>query len=53
MKCVPDFQMFTVAFPLAPVIALIVSVLDIRFDARRLLWFNRRPPAFLASDIGN
>lgn len=50
--CSIFLQMFTVAFPLAPVIALIVSLLDLRFDAHRLLWFNRRPVAHMASDIG-
>lgn len=44
--------MFTTAFPLAPFIALVVSLIEIRLDAHRLLWFNRRPLAFIAADIG-
>ncbi len=45
--------MFTAAFPLAPLVALITNLIDVRVDAKRLLWFNRRPVAFIASDIGN
>ena len=26
--------------------------LDLRIDAKRLLWFNRRPVAFIAQDLG-
>lgn len=44
--------MFAAAFPLAPLIALIVNFIDLRIDARRLLWFNRRPLAEIAPDIG-
>jgi hypothetical protein len=44
--------MFTAAFPLAPFIALVVNAVDLRVDARRLLWFNRRPLAYISSDIG-
>lgn len=35
--------MFAALFPLAPLIALIIGVIDIRIDASRLVWFNRRP----------
>lgn len=44
--------MFAAAFPLAPLIALITNLIDIRVDARRMLWFNRRPNAERAEDIG-
>lgn len=44
--------MFAAAFPLAPLIALITNVIDLRVDARRMLWFNRRPLAERAEDIG-
>ena len=44
--------MFAAAFPLAPLIALITNVIDLRIDARRMLWFNRRPFAERAEDIG-
>ena len=47
------FQMFSSAFTLAPLIALFVNLIDLRVDARRLLWWNRRPVAFIAVDIGN
>ncbi|KAK3584374.1 hypothetical protein CHS0354_001299 [Potamilus streckersoni] len=44
--------MFAASFPLAPVLAMLVLVIDIRVDAKRLLWWNRRPLAFIAEDIG-
>ena len=44
--------MFAAAFPLAPLIALITNIIDLRVDAGRLLWFNRRPFAERAEDIG-
>lgn len=47
-----EFQMFSASFPLAPLLALIMNLFDLRVDARRLLWFNRRPVAFMAGDIG-
>jgi len=47
------FQLFAAAFPLAPFIALVVLFLDKYIDAKRLLWLNRRPVAFIAQDIGN
>lgn len=34
--------MFAALFPLAPLIALIIGLIDIRIDASRLVWFNRR-----------
>uniref|UniRef100_A0A7M5WJ25 Anoctamin n=2 Tax=Clytia hemisphaerica TaxID=252671 RepID=A0A7M5WJ25_9CNID len=45
-------MMFAAAFPLAPLIALITNLIDMRVDARRMLWFNRRPFAERAEDIG-
>ncbi|VDK54883.1 unnamed protein product [Anisakis simplex] len=44
--------MFAPLFPLAPLIALVIGLCDIRIDARRLTWFNRRPVAFIANSIG-
>lgn len=46
------FQLFAAAFPLAPLIALVTNMFDLRLDAKRLLWTNRRPVAFRAEDIG-
>uniref|UniRef100_A0A915B4Y7 Anoctamin n=2 Tax=Parascaris univalens TaxID=6257 RepID=A0A915B4Y7_PARUN len=45
-------MMFAPLFPLAPLLALVIGLIDIRIDARRLLWFNRRPIAFIATNIG-
>lgn len=45
-------QMFAPLFPLAPLLALVIGLIDIRIDARRLVWFNRRPIAFIATNIG-
>ena len=47
-----SFQLFASAFPLAPLIALLTNAIDMKVDARRLLWTNRRPVAFRAEDIG-
>jgi len=44
--------MFAASFPLAPVLALLIGLIDLRFDAKRLLWILRRPVAFIASDLG-
>uniref|UniRef100_A0A9J2Q3A6 Anoctamin n=1 Tax=Ascaris lumbricoides TaxID=6252 RepID=A0A9J2Q3A6_ASCLU len=44
--------MFAPLFPLAPLLALVIGLIDIRIDARRLVWFNRRPIAFIATNIG-
>lgn len=45
-------QLFAVSFSLAPLIAMLVLVIDIRVDAKRMLWLNRRPIAYIAQDIG-
>ncbi|PAV64517.1 hypothetical protein WR25_27234 isoform B [Diploscapter pachys] len=36
-------MMFAALFPLAPLFALIFGLVDLRIDAHRLIWFNRRP----------
>lgn len=46
------FQLFAAAFPLAPLIALLTNAIDMKIDASRLLWIDRRPVAFRAEDIG-
>ncbi|KAF8359770.1 anoh-1, partial [Pristionchus pacificus] len=45
-------MMFAALFPLAPLIALIIGVIDIRIDASRLVWFNRRPIPERVAGIG-
>ncbi|CAJ0597872.1 unnamed protein product [Cylicocyclus nassatus] len=45
-------MMFAALFPLAPLIALIIGLIDLRIDALRLLWFNRRPVPVMAQGIG-
>ncbi|XP_059169358.1 anoctamin-7-like isoform X2 [Physella acuta] len=45
-------MLFACSFPLAPMIALIVCMIDIRVDAKRLLWLFRRPVALISADIG-
>lgn len=45
-------MLFSASLPLAPLIALLVNWLDIRIDARRMLWWCRRPIAYIAQDIG-
>ncbi|KAK3099640.1 hypothetical protein FSP39_007371 [Pinctada imbricata] len=45
-------MLFAASFPLAPLIAIAVTSVDIRIDANRLLWWFRRPVAFIAQDIG-
>ncbi|XP_045204695.2 anoctamin-4-like isoform X2 [Mercenaria mercenaria] len=45
-------MLFAASFPLAPLIALIILFLDKHIDAKRLLWLNRRPVAFIAQDLG-
>jgi hypothetical protein len=45
-------MLFSCALPLAPLIAILVVLVDIRVDARRMLWMNRRPIAFIAGGIG-
>jgi len=45
-------MLFGAAFPLAPLVALICNMVDVRIDAHRLLWENRRYIAQRAEDIG-
>lgn len=45
-------MMFASLFPLAPLLALIIGLGDLRIDANRLLWFNRKPVPSSASGIG-
>ena len=45
-------MLFGAAFPLAPLVAMICNLVDIRIDAHRLLWENRRYIAQRAEDIG-
>ena len=45
-------MIFASAFPLAPLLAIIVNLSDLRVDAKRLLWLNRRPIPNRAQDIG-
>lgn len=45
-------MLFAASFPLAPLMALITTALDIRIDAWRLLWIYKRPIAHMAQDIG-
>ncbi|XP_072040866.1 anoctamin-4-like isoform X2 [Amphiura filiformis] len=45
-------MLFSCANPVAPLIALLVLLIDIRIDAGRLLWFNQRPVSLIAGNIG-
>ncbi|XP_041357209.1 anoctamin-7-like isoform X2 [Gigantopelta aegis] len=45
-------MLFGVSFSLAPLVALIVIWVDIHVDAKRMLWWYRRPVAFIAENIG-
>ncbi|XP_067841513.1 anoctamin-7-like [Heptranchias perlo] len=46
-------MLFSVSFPLAPLLFFITILCDIRVDAKRLLWMYKRPIAFMAQDIGH
>lgn len=43
---------FVAAFPLAPLFALLNNILEMRFDAKKLLTFHRRPVTQRVRDIG-
>ncbi|XP_071847241.1 anoctamin-7-like isoform X4 [Apostichopus japonicus] len=45
-------MVFSSALPIAPLIALLIIMVDLGIDARRLVWFNRRPVALIACNIG-
>lgn len=44
--------MFSASFTLAPLLVLIINLIDLRLDAQRLLWLYRRPVGYKAQDIG-
>uniref|UniRef100_UPI00398F2FA5 anoctamin-7-like isoform X2 n=1 Tax=Pristiophorus japonicus TaxID=55135 RepID=UPI00398F2FA5 len=46
-------MLFSVSFPLAPLLFFITILIDIRVDAKRLLGLYKRPIAFMAQDIGH
>ena len=52
VSCDLRLQLFCVSLPLGPLIALCVHLTDMRVDARRMLWWYRRPVAVIAQDIG-
>lgn len=45
--------LFVAAFPLAPLFALLNNLFEIRLDAKKLIFQERRPPALRAEDVGN
>ncbi|XP_076070788.1 anoctamin-7-like isoform X2 [Mytilus galloprovincialis] len=45
-------MLFAASFPLAPLLALLTNAIDIRVDAKRMLWMYRRPVAAIRGDIG-
>ncbi|XP_013418581.1 anoctamin-7 [Lingula anatina] len=45
-------MLFSASLPLGPLIALLTNLFDLTVDAKRLLWWYRRPVAFVAQDIG-
>lgn len=45
-------MLFAASLPLAPLLALLTNFVDIRVDAKRMLWWYRRPLATIAEDIG-
>ncbi|XP_072120674.1 anoctamin-7-like [Mobula birostris] len=46
-------MLFSISFPLAPLLFFITILFDIHVDAKRLLWMYKRPVAFMAQDIGH
>ncbi len=44
--------LFGASFSIGPLIFLLVNLIDIRVDAKRLLWLYRRPVGYRAQDIG-
>ena len=46
-------KLFGSSFYLAPLIILLVLIIDLRIDAQRLLWLYRRPIGYKAQDIGS
>ena len=50
--CVSLLKLFAASFPLAPLIALAINLVDLKIDAKRMLWMYRRPVGRIAQDIG-
>ncbi|XP_059819241.1 anoctamin-7-like [Hypanus sabinus] len=46
-------MLFSISFPLAPLLFFITILFDVHVDAKRLLWMYKRPVAFMAQDIGH
>ncbi|XP_069747516.1 anoctamin-7-like [Narcine bancroftii] len=46
-------MLFSISFPLAPLLFFLTILFDIHVDAKRLLWIFKRPVAFMAQDIGH
>ncbi|XP_030386593.1 anoctamin-6 isoform X2 [Scaptodrosophila lebanonensis] len=44
--------LFSIAFPLAPLLALLNNIIEVRLDAIKMLRFMRRPVGMRAHDIG-
>ena len=44
--------LFVAAFPLAPLLGCIISLLEMRVDAYKLILLYRRPPPHVAEDVG-
>jgi len=45
-------MLFACSFSLGPLIVLIANLIDIRIDAKRILWIYRKPVGYKAQDIG-
>uniref|UniRef100_UPI00398F35D7 anoctamin-9-like isoform X2 n=1 Tax=Pristiophorus japonicus TaxID=55135 RepID=UPI00398F35D7 len=43
---------FVAAFPLAPLLALVINLFEIRLDAKKMVWLLKRPIPRKAKDIG-
>ncbi len=44
--------LFGASMSIGPLIFLLVNLIDIRLDAKRLLWLYKRPVGYRAQDIG-
>ncbi|XP_064636071.1 anoctamin-7-like isoform X3 [Lineus longissimus] len=45
-------MLFSASLPLAPLIALLTNLIDASVDAKRMIWWYRRPVAYISQDIG-
>ncbi|XP_067676187.1 anoctamin-7-like [Haliotis asinina] len=45
-------MLFAASFPLAPLVAMVMNIVDLRVDGKRMLHVYRRPLAYVAKDIG-